>query len=142
MLNNSETLISICPKYIKRIIEKNKNYEFRPFKISNEDEKVIFWVYESKPTMCIKYKLIAKNPIVDMKDGSTYTDGQDEFDRIINKNRVAYEITEVYELVEPITLDELRCEHGLKNAPQNFLYLKNYPTLQEKLKMQKLKKVI
>lgn len=142
MTKQIEILISIYPKYCKRIITNKKNYEFRPFKLHSEDNQIIFWVYESNPSMQVKYKLITNNPITDMSDGVMYTDGIDNFNQIVDRNRFAYQITEVYELATPISLKELRSDFCLYNAPQNFLYLDRNKPLLDKLHSIKLSKIL
>ncbi|BBU67275.1 hypothetical protein EfmKUHS13_28930 (plasmid) [Enterococcus faecium] len=80
MTNN--ILISIYPRYMEKIINKQKNFEFRNFYLTS-DPYNIFWIYETIPTKALKYKLIVKNPITKLKKNQHYFLGDDEFEQLV-----------------------------------------------------------
>ncbi len=80
MTNN--ILISIYPRYMEKIINKQKNFEFRNFYLTSHPYN-IFWIYETIPTKALKYKLIVKNPITKLKKNQHYFLGDDKFEQLV-----------------------------------------------------------
>lgn len=108
-----------------------KNFEFRPFTIN--DNEIVMWLYETKPTMLLNARMTVKNPVTQLPNGTHYGLGDDEFFKIINTDRVAYEVVDFKKIDDPISIKDLKTVYKLGNAPQNFVYLSNYPTLLERL---------
>lgn len=69
-----------------------KNFEFRPFTIN--DNEIVMWLYETKPTMLLNARMTVKNPVTQLPNGTHYGLGDDEFFKIINTDRVAYEVVD------------------------------------------------
>lgn len=133
-----DLLISIYPKYCQLIKKMEKNYEFRPFHI--ESNELIFWVYETKPTKQLKYKMVVDSPIVEFNESFPYLLGKDRFEKLVASGRRAYRIIQLYELEEPISLVQMKKQYGV-NAPQNFIYLENYRTLLNNLNKKPAKRI-
>lgn len=129
---SSDILISIFPKYLKDIYKGTKNFEFRPFAIS--DDYIRVWVYETRPIKKLNTLLIVRRPVNNLSDSVSkhYGLGDDKFEENIKNGRVGYEIVSVKKLDNPISLDELK-SLGLYNAPQNYLKIDNFPKLKERL---------
>ena len=128
---NKEILISIYPKYNELIKSRIKNFEFRPFKILDSTGQIVMWIYETRPTKAIKYKMIVKEPIQKLKPKQSYGLGNDKFQEIINNGKFAYEIISFEELVTPISLDYMRKLNIA--APQGYAYINRYPQLKQVL---------
>lgn len=120
-------LISVYPKIMRLLESGIKNFEFRPFVIN--DDEIVMWLYETKPTMMLIAKMTVKNPVSNLPLGSHYGLGDHEFFKIINTGRFAYEVIELKKIDDPISIKELKTIYNLGNAPQNFVYLSNYPKL-------------
>lgn len=129
---SSDILISIFPKYLKDIYKGTKNFEFRPFAIS--DDYIRVWVYETRPIKKLNTLLIVRRPVNNLSDSVSkhYGLGDDKFEENIKNGRVGYEIVSFKKLDNPISLDELK-SLGLYNAPQNYLKIDNFPKLKERL---------
>lgn len=135
-----DIVLSIYPTYNKLIKEGIKNFEFRPFELTSETGEINMWVYETKPTMAIKYLMVVRNPVSVLNESSVYGLGNDKFNEIISTGRVGYEIIKLYELVNKVPLSKMKLL-GLC-APQNFLYLKNKPSLLKELKQSPLIQIL
>lgn len=133
-----DILISIYPKYCQLIERMEKNYEFRPFHFASD--KIVFWVYETKPTKQIKYKMTVDRPIIEPSESYPYLLGNTKFEDLISNGRSAYRILKLDKFREPISLEEMKREYGV-NAPQNFIYLKKYPDLLLKLNEKSTKRI-
>lgn len=137
-MDSREILISVYPKYMDLMFDGIKNYEFRPFEFDFGDDLVAFWIHETKPVKAITGVMYVSNPISEESDGDPYGLGSEEFKSIVSSGRVAYPIKKIYKLQEPVLLKELQEEFGIKNAPQNYIKLSNYPSLQARLHSSKL----
>lgn len=127
-------LISIYPELMPQLESGIKNFEFRPFVIN--DDSITMWLYETKPTKLLNAVMNVKPAISVLSDNQHYGLGDDKFYEIINTGRVAYEITSFRWLDNPIDIKKIKTYYGLANAPQNFVYLQNYPKLLSDLKDQ------
>lgn len=122
-------LISVYPRIMRLLESGIKNFEFRPFVIN--DDEIVMWIYETKPKMMLTAKMTVQNPVSDLPFGAHYGLGDHEFFQIINTGRVAYKVIELKKIDSPISIKELKTIYNLGNAPQNFVYLSNYPRLLE-----------
>ncbi|MBA0016556.1 MAG: hypothetical protein ACTIAM_06600 [Pseudolactococcus laudensis] len=130
-MNNIEILLSIYPYYNDLIKIKKKNFEFRSWDIKFDSEYLVMWVYETRPTMAIKYKMTVKHPISELCTDQEYGLGNYKFIENIKRGMRAYEIVSFEELIKPIFLSDMR-ELGV-NAPQGFAYIAKYPKLKHLL---------
>ena len=119
---NNGIYVSIKPDPISKIRQGTKNYEFRNY-APKENFKFLY-VYVSAPQSELKYVIevgkIVKYPekLEDYGDGnSEFNDGQ--------KSKYAYQILKVYELVNSLSLKELRDRFAFV-PPQAFSYAKTF----------------
>lgn len=139
---NKETfnspIFSIKPFYLEKILSKEKEYEFRntyPKKFTN-----YYWVYESSPTMALKYLMEVDYPIEYPNKIDKFTYGVDRFHSGEMHAKYAYKIKHLYKLKYPITREELISKFDMI-PPQSYTYLSNYSKLQEKLRVADLIKI-
>jgi type I restriction enzyme S subunit len=119
-------LLSIKPKYIQKIIEESKKYEFRKQVFKKNVEKA--YVYASSPIMKIVGvfsigEIITKNPHelwVELKDYSGLT--EDEFFEYYKNKQlgVAIEVKDFTQFEKPINPKEIIPNF---KPPQSFCYL-------------------
>ena len=133
----TDILLSIKPKYVQKIMEGSKQYEFRKQIFKKEVEKA--YVYESSPVMKIVGvftigKIIHKNPQElwnELKGCAGIT--ENEFFEYFKgkKTGIAIEIKDFTKLEKPINPKDI-----IKTfrPPQSFCYLNNYSKLYEILK--------
>jgi len=126
--------LSIKPQYTKLIHEGIKDHEFRNY-IPKEEFDTLF-VYVSSPSCHIRY-IISLNNIIKQPNQIPETGkGNKSFNTGDKMATYAYQIKEVYELDNPISLTELREQYQF-TAPQGFAYAKKYPELTKRLSKEK-----
>ncbi len=113
-------LLSIHPEHIIRIESGEKTYEFRDYKPKQDFRKVI--VYTTKPLGAITHILdigdIIGYPDQIPEDGvgnETFNDGE--------STQYEYEITNVLELDDPVSLDAMQ-DLGV-TPPQSYQYIED-----------------
>lgn len=129
--------MSIKQIHINRILKKVKNHEFRTKRPKDKFEFII--VYVPTPLKEIKYILKIKEPIVTPNKILIDGYGNKEFNEE-NKGKYAYPIENVYEIKQPIGLDELRKKFNF-TAPQSFTYGKKHKNLLEYIEKNGVKKL-
>lgn len=118
-------LLSIKPKYVKKILNKEKIFELRKnFPKENIDE---IYIYSSYPEKKIVGKFIPKKIIMEkekfFKEYEKYLGiSKEEFDKYYQKKEkvFVYKIQNLEIFKNYIELKDL----NIKTAPQNFLYIK------------------
>lgn len=121
-----EILLSIKPKYAKKIFLGEKKYEFRKQKPKGTIKKVI--IYETYPSKSIVgwftiRKILSDSPekIWEMCKSLSGMEEKEYFVYCNNKKIIyAFEIDEVFQFDMPINPFEIFSNF---NPPQNFLYL-------------------
>jgi hypothetical protein len=67
-------------------------------------------------------------PNVRHEPGEVPTDphgiGNEEFNAGVKESKFGYPILELYELVSPVTLNEMKARWGFNGAPQGYQYMK------------------
>lgn len=121
----SRMLLSIEPRFVERIMDGSKIYEFR--KVRNKKDVTGIVIYSTSPVMKVVGEADVKDILVDdpetiwdvTKDASGIT--KEFFDQYYNGRDVAiaYELINVRQFVEPMDL----VDYGVSAAPQSFVYL-------------------
>lgn len=119
---NSDIFISIYPQHVTNIVNRTKDHEFRGWLISPTVSRI--WIYETKPVGILKYMAVigsAKRPgeIVDQRGI-----GNADFNRNIDKSHFAYEILELYELADPLTLNKMVANAWVNGPVQKFAWVR------------------
>lgn len=129
MIKNA-VFMSIKQIHIDRIVHRIKNHEFRTKKPKNKFEYII--VYVPTPLKELKYILKVKEPITTPNKILIDGYGNQKFNEE-SKEKYAYPIDNVYEIKQPIKLDELREKFNF-TAPQSFAYGEKYQSLLKYIK--------
>lgn len=129
MIKNA-VFMSIKQIHIDRIVHRIKNHEFRTKKPKNKFEYII--VYVPTPLKELKYILKVKEPITTLNKILIDGYGNQKFNEE-SKEKYAYPIDNVYEIKQPIELDELREKFNF-TAPQSFAYGEKYQSLLKHIK--------
>ncbi|KAF5012748.1 hypothetical protein FDECE_1168 [Fusarium decemcellulare] len=124
---DSDVLLSIRPEHLANIISREKNHEYRKYRL--KDGVVRLWLYETAGgggRASITH--IARIPSsVRHEPGSVPIEppgiGNIEFNAGLKESNYAYPILELYELVSPITLSEMKTRWGMGGAPMGWRYL-------------------
>ena len=130
MSDETGIYVSINPNSTFKIVHGTKKYEFRNY-IPKSNFKFLY-VYVTAPKSELRYIVeigeIVKYP--NMLVGNS--DGVSEFNEG-TKSKYAYPVIKVYELINPISLNELRKKYAF-SAPQAFAYDNAYPALTNYIK--------
>ncbi|KAI1472793.1 uncharacterized protein F4812DRAFT_410266 [Daldinia caldariorum] len=118
---NSDIMVSLHPEPLAEIINGTKNHEFRVWEIPPTVTRV--WIYSTRPFSELKYMCTlgpAKVPgeIQDSKGA-----GNVEFNQGKTAAKYAYEIIQVYELNDPVPLEEMKKRGWVKSAPQKYIWV-------------------
>ena len=129
-MTKNTVFMSIKQIYIDRIVHRIKNHEFRTKKPKNKFEYIIVYV----PTLLkeLKYILKVKEPIATPNKILIEGYGNQKFNEE-SQEKYAYPIDNVYEIKQPIKLDELRKKFNF-TAPQSFAYGEKYQNLLKYIK--------
>ncbi|KAF8862249.1 hypothetical protein BDZ45DRAFT_671288 [Acephala macrosclerotiorum] len=128
---NSDIFISIHPQHVRNIVNRTKNHEFRTWAFPPNVCRL--WIYTTKDKTKDKTKDVsglkymaeiskAKKPGEILKELGL---GNADFNaKSRDKSHTAYEILQLYELADPMPLDELKSKGWLKAAPQKFAWVR------------------
>jgi predicted transcriptional regulator len=119
--DRSDIIISIHPEQAGQIVEGHKTHEFRNYRIPQTVGRI--WLYITRPVCALKYMATiscAKNP-----GDISYEDpgvGNAEFND--GKGlQFAYELKQVYELNNPVSLDKMKENGWVEEAPAKYVYI-------------------
>ncbi|RYO75508.1 hypothetical protein DL764_010391 [Monosporascus ibericus] len=117
----SDIMVSLHPEHLAKIVDGTKNHEFRPWKIPAEVSRV--WLYATKPFSELRYMCIFGLP----KEPGQVEDEKGVGNKAFNQGRTiskyAHEVLQVYELNDPISLQEMVRKGWVKGAPQKYNYV-------------------
>lgn len=118
-------LLSIHPKYVERILDGSKKYEFRTKAAKKDVDKII--VYSTYPIKKIVAEVeilevleMSPNDLWEMTKEFSGIDKED-YDKYYKNRSIAYayKLGKVKSFVMPRNLNY----YGIKNAPQSFVYV-------------------
>lgn len=128
---SEKIIVSIRPKYMDLILRKEKVNEFRNFK-TKRGVISLMYVYVTAPISSLKYVLKIEEPVSFPNEIAEKGYGDSNFNLGTSKYRLAYPITEVFELNEPLNMEKLNETFKFK-GPQAYVYLDTYLLLKEYL---------
>lgn len=115
---NSDIFLPLHPEPLAKILHRTKNHEFRTWMIPPTVCRV--WIYSTSPICELKYMCVfgpAKVP-GEIEDESGI--GNAEFNERKKDAKFAYEILQVYELNNPVSLKDMKDRGWVRAAPQKF----------------------
>lgn len=119
--------VSINPEPTSKIVQGIKNYEFRNY-IPKKGFKFLY-VYVTAPQSKLKYVIEIGNIVKYPEKLEINGDGNLDFN-MGKKSKYAYPIIKVFELINPISLEELKNKFGFV-PPQAFSYAETFEELTE-----------
>ncbi|KAI1504659.1 hypothetical protein F5X99DRAFT_416390 [Biscogniauxia marginata] len=117
----SDIMVSLHPEHVTKIVDRTKDHEFRAWKIPPEVSRV--WVYITKPVSELKYLCIFGPPKVPGEIQDERGIGNAEFNQGGKIMKFAYEILQVYELNNPVSLVEMKNKGWVSAAPQKYAFI-------------------
>ncbi|KAJ8114371.1 hypothetical protein ONZ43_g4920 [Nemania bipapillata] len=118
---HSDIMVSLHPEHIARIVDRTKNHEFRAWKIPQQVSRI--WVYITRPESQLKYMCIFGEPKTPGEVEDENGIGNVDFNQGMKAAKFAYEILQVYELNNPVSLDEMKKKGWVAGAPQKYTYI-------------------
>ncbi|KAK1783657.1 hypothetical protein QBC45DRAFT_398472 [Copromyces sp. CBS 386.78] len=125
----TDVLMAIKPIHLANIVSREKNHEYRKYRL--KDEVVRLWLYETKEGGQGRASIthIAVIPEgVRHTPGTVPTEprgiGNDDFNAGLKQSKFGYPVLEVYELVKPVTLAEMKSKWGMRSAPMGWQYVR------------------
>ncbi|KAF2966412.1 hypothetical protein GQX73_g7162 [Xylaria multiplex] len=118
---HSDIMVSLHPEHIGRIVDRSKDHEFRVWKIPQQVSRV--WIYITRPESELRYMCLFGDPKTPGEIQNTKGIGNAEFDQGRMAAKFAYEILQVYELNNPVSLDEMKRKGWVAGAPQKYTYI-------------------
>ncbi|KAK5626248.1 hypothetical protein RRF57_001963 [Xylaria bambusicola] len=118
---HSDIMVSLHPEHIARIVDQTKNHEFRVWKIPQQVSRI--WIYITRPESQLRYMCLFSEPKTpgEIEDKSGV--GNVEFNQGKMAAKFAYEILQVYELNNPVSLDEMKRKGWVAGPPQKYTYI-------------------
>ncbi|KAF7556329.1 hypothetical protein G7Z17_g1546 [Cylindrodendrum hubeiense] len=116
----SDVLLAIYAIHLANIAAQTKNHEYRNYRLRDGVERL--WLYEARGTQPMK-GCAAITRIPGTVPEEPAGNGNVEFNSGVMESKFGYQILELYELVEPITLDDMRKKYGM-GAPMGWSYVK------------------
>ncbi|GAB1314646.1 ASCH domain-containing protein [Madurella fahalii] len=123
----TDVLLAIKPVHLANIASQQKNHEYRKYCL--RDGVTRLWFYETSEgghgrSAITHIAVIPKS--VRRTPGTVPTEpfgiGNDDFNKGLKQSKYGYPILELYELIEPVALSEMKDRWGLA-APMGWRYL-------------------
>jgi predicted transcriptional regulator len=121
--DRSDIIVSIHPEPADLIANGSKNHEFRNYKIPNTVSRI--WIYITRPICELRYMATigpAKQPGAIDDDSGV---GNREFNAQAGnyKYKFAYELLQVYQLNNPVSLEMMKEKGWVESPPQKYVYI-------------------
>ncbi|QGI87151.1 unnamed protein product [Fusarium fujikuroi] len=114
----TDVLLAIKPEHLANIISREKNHEYRKYRL--KDGVLRLWLYETGSGGVIP-------PNTRHEPGSVPTEpfgiGNDDFNAGRKESKYGYPILELYELANPLTLNEMKTRWKMGGAPMGWQYV-------------------
>ncbi|KAJ4007602.1 hypothetical protein NW752_010268 [Fusarium irregulare] len=124
----TDILLAIRHEHLANIISREKNHEYRKYRL--KDGVCRLWLYETADgggSSSITHIAVIP-PNVRHEPGEVPNEphgiGNEDFNAGVKESKFGYPILELYELVDPVTLNELKARWGFNGPPQGRQYVK------------------
>ncbi|RDW75187.1 hypothetical protein BP6252_06329 [Coleophoma cylindrospora] len=116
----SDVFISMHSQQVTEIMMRKRDHHFTPHALHPKTSRI--WLYETAPVCLLKYMAVISSALCPGELRDERGIGNLEFNTGKSKvSKYAYEILEVYELADPLSLARLRNYEWLDKAPRNEL---------------------
>ncbi|PWI74197.1 PUA-like domain protein [Purpureocillium lilacinum] len=128
----TDVLLAIQPAHLNNILTRQKNHDYRKYRLRDGVERL--WLYETRGTTQESEGAAAITHIATIPFDVRHTPGtvpeelfgigNAEFNAGKKQSKYGYPIMELYRLVKPIPLAEMRTVWGMGGAPMGWCYVK------------------
>ncbi|KAI1816710.1 hypothetical protein GGS20DRAFT_173167 [Poronia punctata] len=122
----TDVLLAIKSVHLKNIASRRKNHEYRKYRLRDGVERL--WLYETaEDGGKASITHVAVIPSDERRTPGTvptepFGIGNDDFNAGLKQSKYGYPILELYELVKPVSLGEMKTKWGM-SAPMGWRYL-------------------
>ncbi|KAG7405047.1 hypothetical protein Forpe1208_v014783 [Fusarium oxysporum f. sp. rapae] len=123
----TDVLLAIKPEHLANIISREKNPECRKYRLKDGVSRL--WIYETGSGgghSSITHIAVIP-PDTRHEPGSAPTEpfgiGNEDFNAGLKESKYAYPILELYELVNPVTFNEMKTRWSMGGAPMGWQYV-------------------
>ncbi|KAF5022709.1 hypothetical protein F66182_5257 [Fusarium sp. NRRL 66182] len=123
----TDVLLSIKPHHLANIISREKNHEYRKYRL--KDGVLRLWLYETgSGGGCSSITHIATIPPTTRHEPGSVPDepagiGNADFNAGLKESKYGYPILELYKLKHPVTLHEMTTRWSMGGAPMGWQYV-------------------
>ncbi|KAF9766330.1 hypothetical protein IL306_001285 [Fusarium sp. DS 682] len=124
---STDVLLAIKPEHLANIISREKNHEYRKYRLKDGISRL--WLYETGSgggRSSITHIAVIP-PNTRHEPGSVPTEpfgiGNEDFNAGLKESKYGYPILELYELIHPVTLNEMKTRWGMKGAPMGWQHV-------------------
>ncbi|KAI1403216.1 hypothetical protein F4819DRAFT_236711 [Hypoxylon fuscum] len=123
----TDVLLSIKAVHLANIVSRQKNHEYRKYRLRDGVERL--WLYETAEgggKTSITHIAVIPDSVRHVP-GSVPTEpfgiGNEDFNAGLKQSKYGYPILELYELVKPVTLAEMKSKWAMGTAPMGWRYV-------------------
>ncbi|KAM0284331.1 hypothetical protein ACHAO9_009256 [Fusarium lateritium] len=123
----TDVLLAIKPVHLANIVSQQKNHEYRKYRL--RDGVTRLWLYETSAgggRSSITHIAVIPDS-VRHTPGTVPTEpfgiGNAEFNAGLKQSKYGYAVLELYELIHPVTLAEMKSQWGMGGAPMGWRYV-------------------
>jgi len=135
-MSKADVFMSIKPEHMENVVLGTKNHEYRKYLLPASVERI--WFYTSSPAQELRYIAAVSNGKVPgevPEDGGL---GNKEFNEGKERSTYGYEILQLWELEEQMSLEVLKRDGYLRGPPQKYNWVSQELLNDVKLDEQKL----
>ncbi|KAJ2892385.1 hypothetical protein MKZ38_009905 [Zalerion maritima] len=124
----TDVLMAIKPVHLANIASRQKNHEYRKYRLRDGVERL--WFYETRDggsgRAAITHVAVIP-PDIRRTPGTVPTEpfglGNDDFNAGRKESKFGYPVLELYELVRPVTVGDMKTKWGMGGAPMGWRFL-------------------
>ncbi|RGB24134.1 hypothetical protein C1646_601463, partial [Rhizophagus diaphanus] len=116
----SDILISLDEQFAQPIEKREKTYEFRKYKLSEETKRL--WIYVRQPVAQLIYIAEIDKAVEYPNKISEEGLGNKDFNQGLKVSKFAYKINHLYKLVNPIDSKQLKSKYNI-SPPQKYTFV-------------------
>ncbi|KAF5710898.1 hypothetical protein FMUND_9249 [Fusarium mundagurra] len=123
----TDVLLAIKPEHLANIASQEKNHEYRKYRLKDGVSRL--WLYETAGgggRSSITHIAVIP-PNTRREPGSVPTEpfgiGNEDFNAGRKESKYGYPILELYKLVNPVTLKQMKTRWGMGGAPMGWQYV-------------------
>lgn len=119
--DRSDVIMSIHPEHVQRITDGTKTHEFRNYRLPQTVARM--WIYITHPVQQLKYMAVISGFKL---PGEIAAEDPGVGNKVFNEGegtKYAYELKQVYQLNNPVSLQRMKENGWVEQAPQKYEYV-------------------